>query len=144
VVAKDCASIGDTLKLTQYLAQQHVTFENNGRPQFETWFTDTHGKLPHQGVVVNNFSLLPQLVVGTARVATLQLRMALAAARIWPIRLVRLEFEAPLLVETLQWHRYRDQDPGSQWIRDQIMTHAQAMPALSSLSGLAGLAVSSD
>lgn len=134
VVAKDCEAIGDVLTLQHYVAQQHVTFENNGRPQFETWFNDTHGKLPNQGVVVNNFSLLPQLVVGTGRVATLQLRMALAAAELWPVRLVRLGFDAPLLVETLQWHRYRDQDPGSQWIRDKIIAHAQAMPPLAGLA----------
>ncbi len=46
--------------------------------------------------------------------------------------MVRLEFETPRFVETLQWRRYRDRDhdPGSQWRRQKILGFAQAMPPL--------------
>lgn len=130
VVDRDHAAVGHSVSLEQYKAARHVTLELNGRPQFETWFAAEHGIPAHVEVVVNNFGLLPQLVLGTQRVATLHTRMALLAARQWPLRLVPLEFDAPRLVETLQWHRYRNADPASLWLRSKIIAHARAMPSL--------------
>jgi LysR family nod box-dependent transcriptional activator len=127
------AGVGEALSLDQYKAARHVTLELNGRPQFETWFISEHGALPQVEVVVNSFGLLPQLVLGTRRVATLHTRMALQVARQYPVRLVPLGFAAPRLVETLQWHRYRDLDPASQWLREKIIAKARAMPAIEAL-----------
>jgi LysR family transcriptional regulator, nod-box dependent transcriptional activator len=133
VVDANNQAIGDTLTLDQYKAARHVTLEINGRPQFETWFISEHGERPHIEVVVNSFGLLPQLVLDTTRVATLHTRMALQVARQWPVRLVKLGFDAPRLVETLQWHRYRDLDPASQYLRDKIIAHANSMPVVDQL-----------
>ncbi|MDT7836996.1 LysR family transcriptional regulator [Aquabacterium sp. OR-4] len=135
VVDRANTAVGDVLSLDSYRQQRHVTLEVNGRPQFETWFISEHGAPAHTEVVVNAFSLLPPLVLGTSRVATLHTRMALQAARQWPVRLVALGFEAPRLVETLQWHRYRDLDPASQYLRDKIIRHARALPAVEALMG---------
>jgi DNA-binding transcriptional LysR family regulator len=129
--ANDALSAAVTLE--QYKALRHVTLEINGRPQFESWFISEHGALPHIEVTANSFGLLPQLVVGTARVATMHTRMALQSAQQWPVKLVPLAFDAPRLVETLQWHRYRDLDPGSQWLREKILAHAQRLPAVEQL-----------
>lgn len=126
---------GDSVNLEQFKALSLVTLENNGRPQFESWFIAEHGALPHTEVIVNSFGLLPQLVLGTARAAVLHTRMALQARQHWPIRLVGLDFDAPRLVETLQWHRYRDLDPGSQWLREKIIDRAKALPAVDQLVG---------
>lgn len=134
VVDQGNTEVGDSVTLAQFKELRHVTMQNNGRPQFETWFVSEHGVPPHVEVVVNNFGLLPQLVLGTQRVATLHTRMALQAARQWPVRLVRLDFEAPRLVETLQWHRYRDLDPSSQWLREKIIAGARALPPLEQLA----------
>lgn len=128
VVAADHPTIGDSISLPAYQAARHVTMENNGRPQFETWFISEHGLPPHVEVTVNSFGLLPTLLLGTGRVATLHTRMALQVRRHFPVRLVKLDFEAPRLVETLQWHRYRDLDPGSQWLREKIIAKAALMP----------------
>jgi DNA-binding transcriptional LysR family regulator len=133
VVDRACACVGESVDLAQFKALRHVTLENNGRPQFESWFISEYGALPRNEVVVNSFGLLPQLVVGTERVAVLHTRMALMSRQQWPIRLVRLDFNPPPLVETLQWHRYRDLDPGSQWLREKIIRHAQALAQPSEL-----------
>jgi LysR family transcriptional regulator, nod-box dependent transcriptional activator len=122
------ARIGDSVDLEQFKALRHVTLENNGRPQFESWFLAEHGSLPQAEVVAHSFGLLPQLVLGTSRVAVMHTRMALQVRQFWPqLRLVRLAFDAPRLVETLQWHRYRDLDLGSQWVRDKIIAHARSL-----------------
>lgn len=133
VVDRAHGDVGERLTLAQYQAARHVTLENNGRPQFETWFLSEHGGLPRTEVTVNSFALLPPLVLGTRRVATLHTRMAQQACAQWPVRMVQLDFEVPRLVETLQWHRYRDLDPGSQWLREKIIAQAAAMAAVPAL-----------
>jgi len=133
VVDQANPDVGDSVTLAEFQALRHVTMQNNGRPQFETWYVSEHGIPPHVDVVVNSFGLLPQLLLGTRRAATLHTRMALQAAGQWPLRLVRMDFAVPRLVETLQWHRYRDLDPSSQWLREKIIAAAQKMPGLEQL-----------
>jgi DNA-binding transcriptional LysR family regulator len=128
------ARVGTSVDLEQFKALRHVTLEINGRPQFESWFLAEHGMLPASEVVAHSFGLLPQLVLGTARVAVMHTRMALQMLAHWPqLRLVALGFTAPNLVETLQWHRYRDLDLGSQWLRDKMIAHAKGLPGVDAL-----------
>jgi hypothetical protein len=49
------------------------------------------------------------------------------------VRLVKPAFEIPRLIEVLQWHKYRDLDPGSMWLRDMILAGARALPPLAAL-----------
>lgn len=136
LVATQGTPYGPALSLAEYRAAPHVTMEANGRPLFETWFIAEHGALPHTQVVVNNFSLLPLLLPGTARVATLHTRMAQQVVRQYPdvLRVLPLAFDTPRLVETLQWHRLRDLDPGSQWLREKILAAAAALPPCAAAS----------
>lgn len=130
VVDRDHPGIGDSLTLAQFMAHGHVIFQNKGRPMFETWLAKTHGDERRIEVEANSFGLLAPLVIGTRRIATLHTRMALQMAAVLPVRLVRLDFDAPQLVEMLQWHKYRDLDPGSVWLRELILQHAQRMTPL--------------
>ena len=134
VVDARLSNLGSSVSLEQFKALSLVTLENNGRPQFESWFISEHGELPHTEVTVNSFGLLPELVLGTSRAAVLHTRMALQEQQHNAIRLVRLDFEVPRLVETLQWHRYRDLDLGSQWMREKIIKRAHALPKIEQLS----------
>ncbi|MFM2405728.1 MAG: hypothetical protein RL223_3608 [Pseudomonadota bacterium] len=124
----------EVIDLQTFARLRLATLENNGRPQFESWFIATHGELPRPDVVVNSFGLLPVVVAGTGRAAVLHTRMAVQVRQAWPQLVLRpLGFAAPRLVETLQWHRYRDLDPGSVWLREKIIAHARAMPAVEAL-----------
>jgi DNA-binding transcriptional LysR family regulator len=126
--------VKDQVELDAFKELRHVSLENNGRPQFESWFLSEHNALPQIDVVVNNFGLIPQLVVGTSRVAVLHTRMAFQVLQHWPqLRMATLNFEVPPLIETLQWHRYRDLDLGSQWFRDKIIANAKALPSIEEL-----------
>lgn len=130
VVDRANTQLGDSISLAQYQAARHVNFQANGKPFFDSWFDRAHGETRRVEVLANSFTLLPRLVVGTGRLATMHTRMAMQACEQLPVRMVRLEFETPRFVETLQWHRYRDHDPGSQWLREKILGFAQAMPPL--------------
>lgn len=131
VVASDHPTLGEAMSLAEFQAARHVHMENVGRPMFESWYEGTHGELPATDVMVNSFTLLPMLLPGTQRVATMHRRMARQVVERWPgLKLVALDFEPPRLVELLQWHHYRDPDPGNRWLREKIMAAAQALPPL--------------
>jgi DNA-binding transcriptional LysR family regulator len=130
VVDNGNQEIGDHISLGDYKKARHVIFQNEGRPMFETWFAKSHGERQYEEVLTASFSLLPMLVIGTSRVATLHTRQAQLACSVLPLRMVRLDFETPRLVETLQWHKYRDHDLGNQWLRERIIERAKAMPAI--------------
>lgn len=130
MVDRSHPDVGDSLTLAEYQALGHVQFRNSGRPTFETWFARTHGDERRVEVLAASFGLLPQLVAGTRRVATLHARQALLACAGLPVRSVRLAFETPLFTESLQWHKYRDLDPGSLWLRELFIARARPMPPL--------------
>lgn len=130
LVDRDHPDVGGSVSLAQYLALGHVTFQNKGRPMFETWFAKTHGEERRLEVLANSFAMLAPMVMGTRRMATMHTRMAMQMAAVLPVRLVRLDFEVPRLVEVLQWHKYRDLDPGSVWLRELINAKARELPVL--------------
>jgi DNA-binding transcriptional LysR family regulator len=135
VVDAGNTELGASVGIEQYLALRHVAFKSgrHGLPHFETWMANRYGEERRVEVVAHSFSLLPRLVIGTARIATMHTRHARQLERTMPIRLVKPQFEIPRLVELLQWHKYRDLDPGSVWLRDVILEGARALPALSAL-----------
>jgi LysR family nod box-dependent transcriptional activator len=135
VVDADNSEVGDSIAIDQYLALRHVAFKSGkyGLPQFETWMANRYGEERRVEVIAHSFYLLPQLVLGTARVATMHTRMAKQIAGSLRVRLVKPAFEIPRLIEVLQWHKYRDLDPGSMWLRDVIVAGARALPPLAEL-----------
>ena len=135
VVDADNQEVGDSIGIEQYLALRHVAFKSGkfGLPQLETWVANRYRDERRVEVITHSFSLLPRLVVGTARSATMHTRLAQQCAQTLPVRLVKPAFEIPRLVEVLQWHKYRDLDPGSMWFRDMIIAGARALPSLDEL-----------
>jgi DNA-binding transcriptional LysR family regulator len=143
IVVVDAANskVGESIGIDQYLASRHVAFKSgkHGLPQFETWMANRYGDERRVEVIAHSFYLLPQLVLGTSRLATMHTRLANKIARTLPIRLVKPEFEIPRLIEVLQWHKYRDLDPGSMWLRDVIIEGARSLPPLGELERSAEL-----
>jgi DNA-binding transcriptional LysR family regulator len=139
VVDAGNTEVGRSISIDQYLAMRHVAFKSgrNGLPQFETWVANRFADERRVEVVSHSFYLLPQLVIGTSRIATMHTRLATQMAPSLPIRLVQPEFEIPRLIEVLQWHKYRDLDPGSIWLRDIIIEGARSLPSLDFLETLA-------
>lgn len=123
--------VGDTITLDDYLALNHVAFRTHrqGKPWLERWFDKRYGDIRRIDVAAQNFTLLPHLVVGTDRIATVQTRLAVQYARVLPIKLIPPPIELPTLVEIVQWHIHRDQDPAGQWLRKVLIEHAAKLPA---------------
>jgi len=129
VVDAGNAEVGDSISLEQYLSLRHVSYQSgkHGLPHLETWIANRFADQRRVEVVAHAFYLLPQLVIDTSRIATMHTRLAKRLAGSLPVRLVKPEFEIPRLVEVLQWHKYRDLDPGSMWLRDAIIEGARRL-----------------
>lgn len=74
-----------------------------------------------------SFSTLPNLVVGTERIATVHGLVAKAACETLPLEMHPLPFPLEPLTQTLQWHSYRDGDPRLVWLRDLIIRAAHSL-----------------
>lgn len=114
--------IGETLTLEQYLALGHVAVRFGAQrvPAFDEWFFERFGYARKIEIVTASFNAIPQLLVGTPRIATVQRRLAAFYAHYLPLKLLEPPIEIPTLHESIVWHRYRDQDPGILWLRQML------------------------
>ena len=119
--------VGDALPLEQYLALGHVAvrFGQQRVPAYDEWFFNRYGHARRIEVVTNSFSSIPQLVVGTTRIATVHRRLARFYARYLPLKLVAPPVAMPPLSEAIVWHAYREADPGSIWLRHLLKEAAR-------------------
>jgi DNA-binding transcriptional LysR family regulator len=95
------------------------------------------GRLRRVEIVAPTFALIPRLVVGTDRIATIWSRFAADAERYLPIEVLDPPFEMPRLVELLQWSERAAADPGTIWLRSVIEEVAASVPPLAGKAGVA-------
>ncbi|MBU9598398.1 hypothetical protein [Burkholderia multivorans] len=76
-------------------------------------------------VTTTNFNTLPQLVIGTTRIATVMTRLARLYAHYLPLRLFPLPMKVPPLIEVMQWHAINNSDPAHAWMRRILLEQAQ-------------------
>ncbi len=111
------------VSLETYLSLGHIVVRF-GRiqqlPSFDEWFVERYGHERRVEVVTTAFNLVPQLLVGTQRIATLHRRLATFYQPYLPLRLVTPPVEIPRIEESMQWHRSRDRDPGTVWLRSAL------------------------
>jgi DNA-binding transcriptional LysR family regulator len=133
---KDNTLVGETLTFDEYLALRHVVFGNpsRGTPWLDRWFSQRFGDVRQVDVVAQTFDLVPHLIVGTDRIATIQTRLARLAMRVLPLKLIAPPVEFPVLEEVMQWNVHRDPDPASRWLRAKIKQWAGRLEPLSSVS----------
>lgn len=127
VVDEAHEGIGESISLEAYLANGHVVVDSRGVPMFDAWFEKKYPGLRRVHVRVPNFGLLPCMVVGTQRIATMHARLAAQACEQFAVRSVPLEFQPPRFTARLQWHKYRDRDPALLWIRDKLLEESHEL-----------------
>jgi LysR family transcriptional regulator, nod-box dependent transcriptional activator len=125
--------VHDRVSCELYLNLGHVVVrfgKNRQLPTVEEWFLERYGHQKRIEVITTSFNLIPKLLVGTTRIATLHRRLSTFYAQYLPLRLLRPPFELPGLTECVQWHRSRDSDPGIAWLRTTLrdVMHAGAAP----------------
>ncbi|HCN45320.1 MAG TPA: nodulation protein NfeD [Pseudomonas sp.] len=122
VVCRDNPEVGDSLSLEQYLAMGHISvgFGRNRHLSIEDWIMNQYGVKRRLEVISNDFNTLPQLLVGTLRVATMHRRLAQLYAQYLPLRILPTPMEIPVMGEFMLWHRSMEGDPMLKWLRGRI------------------------
>jgi LysR family transcriptional regulator, nod-box dependent transcriptional activator len=130
-------AIGTSLTLDEYLNLGHVVVNVAGAEQpgnYDEQFLRRSNFKRRAEISVPTFSLAPQLVVGTGRVATITTRLAVKYAKTLPLKLLPLPIAIPPMVELLQWHKVHDYDPASQWFRMLLKEAVSDLPSLPALN----------
>lgn len=129
VAWRDHPGIGDTLDAKTYLAQRHVTtaFGAHGRDSHFERFLKREGIALKVALSMPNFVLSPECVVGTPHLATIHARLARLLPPDLPVRVWPVPIAVPPVNENLQWHRLRQHDKPTAWLRDFMVAHAAGM-----------------
>lgn len=93
----------------------------------ETSLLSQAGITRHIDVQTFSFSVLPHLITGTDRIATIHGRLARLVARQAELVTYPMPRNLPPLRQMIQWHAYRDNDPGINWLRSTIEAAAARM-----------------
>ena len=113
--------VGSRLDPETFQALGHVAcqFGPDRTPGAEQQWIDRAGLERRCEVTIENFSMLPALVIGTQRIAVIQRRLAEQQALILPIKVAELPFAAPL-TEAMQWQVFNTSDQLHRWLRQTV------------------------
>jgi DNA-binding transcriptional LysR family regulator len=121
--------VSDRITRAQYLQLGHVVARPGAHPRrqpsVDELFFDRQGHERRVETVVGEFSVLPQYVVGSMRIATMHNRLAQLYAGYMPLKILPLPFDLPMIREAAAWNRHRDQDLGLAWVRNLLKTTAE-------------------
>ena len=115
--------VKSAITLDEYLSLGHIVVRFGKHQElttFDEWFMERFGYERRVEVVTTAFNLVPQLLVGTSRIATLHRRLAGFYQRYLPLKLLKPPFEIGVLQEAMQLHKSRDRDPGTIWLRSLL------------------------
>ncbi len=121
------ALVGHSISTEQYLELGHamVAFDKNLSPSIEQLYLQQAGYNRRVEIIAPSFALLPLLVLGTNRIATMHRRHAKIVAQVLPLRLLPLPIVLPRMIEMLQWPVHHSEEPGSLWLREILRDTAR-------------------
>ena len=105
-----------------FFASGHIAVEIGrlNRTSFAEATLHAMGKERRVEIVVSSFSLVPEMLVNTRRLAVMHERLARHFAAQLPILFTDMPFDFPVMREMVQFHRSREADVGLRWFIDQI------------------------
>jgi DNA-binding transcriptional LysR family regulator len=115
--------IGERLTEDDYFELGHVLIQfGRGRG-----YTHDERSLRERGmvrraeVVVPGLNVIPELIVGSHRIATVPSRLARKAARQLPLKVLEPPVPIPTHETMLQWNRIKGADLGVNWVKDRLV-----------------------
>ncbi len=120
LVCQACGPEGDALSDAAYFSAGHVGVEWGGgrRVTYDARLISSDLKSRRQEIIAPNFTLVPELLMGTSRIATLPTKLATLMAERLPVRVLPCPVRIPRFTEYVKWHPHRDRDPAIVWLRE--------------------------
>lgn len=114
--------MGSPISEEAFYGAGHVAVEIGrlSRVSFAEIHLRARGRDRRVEVIASSFSLVPELLVGSDRLAIMHERLAQTLTRRLPITWQPLPFDFPMMREMIQYHRTRVDDPGLRWLVAQI------------------------
>jgi LysR family nod box-dependent transcriptional activator len=121
--------VSDWISLDQYLSLGHVGLRPGAQSALTMDFVVLEERGYHRRIEIlgTDFNMVPELVVGTNRIATVHRRLAKKHSTHLPIRLLEPPVTIPSFTEAVHWHKNRDRDLGIRWMRNLILEVANAV-----------------
>jgi len=128
-VWRDSALAHGELTLERYMAAGHVVMVPPGAnaSSVEAWMAKRLGFTRRVEVTSFNFTSALALVQGTDRIATVHSRLAGMMAPQLPVVLRKSPLALEEMHQMMQWHRYRTNDPGIEWLRGVFLESSREM-----------------
>ncbi|WP_083748754.1 LysR family transcriptional regulator [Pelomonas sp. KK5] len=119
------------LTVEDYLDAGHVGVEWIGgrRVTYDAQLLTAARQARRQEIIAPNFTLVPQLLEGTQRIATLPTRLATAMSERFDVVVLPCPLQIPGFTELLQWHKHHERDPGLVWLRSILKETAVSLAA---------------
>jgi LysR family nod box-dependent transcriptional activator len=118
VIAWSEGRYGQSLAQNDFLEAGHAVayFGSDRQPAFTEAYFGQQGINRKIDVRVPSFSILPQAIIGTDRIATMYRRHAEYFAQYLPLAIYAPPITLPNVLEEVQWHNVRGNDEGLQWL----------------------------
>jgi len=129
---QDNPKLSDKLSVKEFLEFGHVSVRfgsQRTQSQDQIILKEQHGLEPRVEVIASTFGAIPRYLIGTHRIATTYRHLAENWLQYLPLKIVPVPVSMPIIPWGIQWHKYRDLDPGIQWLRREIITMAQSYKA---------------
>jgi LysR family transcriptional regulator, nod-box dependent transcriptional activator len=118
------SKIANKMSLKTFQSAGHVVMKPPGAaPSFEGTIIERNGISRRVEVQTFSFFGALALVVGTDRIATVHRRLAEYGERILPLKVLQHPVKFQPMHQSMQWQRFRTNDPGLTWLRE-IMREA--------------------
>ena len=122
MVREDHPAIHDTLSFEQFLQASHLIYQpaGGGHASQESfvdkafWAAGVHRRV---AVRLAHAVGISSMVSNTDHLVVIPHRLALACARLVPVKILELPIEIPRFQVTQYWHERFHADPGNQWLR---------------------------
>lgn len=124
VIWRDSRLAATELTFDRYASARHAAMEPTDHVNR---FFERAGVSRSIEVSSYSFATIPWMVVGTEMIATVHARLAHRLAAVLPLKVVPVPLEMPPLVELMQWHMHRTNDPGLAWLRSLLKAAAVEM-----------------
>ncbi|MES2535670.1 MAG: LysR family transcriptional regulator [Pseudomonadota bacterium] len=121
--------VGESISFAQYTGLGHVIVDYSDvrTVTFDEWFMKTYKHTRKVEATTPYFNVLPHLLVGTNRIATVQVQLMKVFEQLLPLKSVRLPFDMPVFTEVLQYPTYLELDPAITWLRGVMKAVADDM-----------------
>jgi LysR family nod box-dependent transcriptional activator len=117
------------MTVEEYMQLGHVSVQfgsNRLKSQDQILLKMEYDLEPRLEIITSTFHTIPQFLPGTQRVATVYQHLAEYWQQLLPLKIVPLPMQLPSITWALQWHKYRDHDPGLKWMCEQALATAKA------------------